>query len=79
LGYELYNIQLKVEGIIKSNKLIQFLKHHPKVIYYYKHLGHENWDIDFGVIVKDSLDLRKFILELRKKLEKQSKFTIYMF
>ncbi|MCC7571567.1 AsnC family transcriptional regulator [Candidatus Micrarchaeota archaeon] len=64
LGFELYNIQLRSHE--SDQKLTAFLKHHPQVIYYYKYLGHENWDIDMGLIIENPLSLRKFIIDLRK-------------
>lgn len=67
LGYELYNIQLKLTGNKKEPELKQFLRQNSKVIYFYKYLGHENWDLDIGIIVEDSLELRDFILDLREK------------
>ena len=67
LGYEWYNIQLKLTSNKKETELKQFLRKNSKVIYFYKYLGNENWDLDIGIIVKNSLDLRDFILELREK------------
>lgn len=69
LGYEMHNLQLKLVGnnTIKEQQLKGFLKLHKSVIYYYKYLGHENWDMDMGIIAKNSLELRDFILELREK------------
>lgn len=66
LGFELYNIQLKLKEN-KEQQLKQFLRENFNVIYFYRYLGSENWDIDVGVITKDSLELRDFILELREK------------
>ena len=65
LGYEWYNIQIKLNE--DNAQLKEFLRQHKKVIYFYKYIGHENWDLDAGIIVKDSLDLRDFILDLREK------------
>ena len=67
LGYELYDIELKLSVNKKEDLLKQFLRQHKKVFFFYKHLGHENWDLDIGILVKDSLELRDFILELREK------------
>ncbi len=66
LGYEWYNIQVKFTENKKELQLKQFLRQDPRVTYFYKYLGHENWDLDIGVTVKDSLELRGFILDLRK-------------
>ena len=66
-GYEWYNLQLKLTSNKKESELKQFLRQNSKVIYFYNYLGHENWDLDVGVIVKNSIDLREFILELREK------------
>ncbi|MDP3882222.1 MAG: winged helix-turn-helix transcriptional regulator [Nanoarchaeota archaeon] len=67
LGYEFYNIQIKLssQDSRNLNSMKQFLRQSKKVIYFYHYLGNENWDFDTGVIVKNSLDLRDLILELR--------------
>jgi len=65
LEYEFYNIQIKLSNI-DNQRIISFLRNHYMVVYYYKYLGHDNWDIDIGIIAKDSMDLRDFILELRE-------------
>ena len=65
LGYEWYNLQLKLNE--DNTQLKEFLRQHKKIIYFYKYIGHENWDLDVGIVVKNSLDLRDFILDLREK------------
>ena len=65
LGYEWHNIQIKLKG--NEEGLKKFLRQNPRTIYFYKYLGNENWDLDIGVIVKNSLELRDFILSLREK------------
>lgn len=67
LGYEWHNIQLKLIKYERDKELKGFLKIDPRVMYFYKHIGHESWNFDVGVIVKDSLMLRDFLLELREK------------
>jgi len=64
LDYELYNLQLKLNNT-ESSKFLAYIKNHQKTIYYYKHLGQENWDIDIGVIVKSSKEFREFMIELK--------------
>jgi DNA-binding Lrp family transcriptional regulator len=79
LGLEWYNLQLKFVSKAKLKNLISFLRSHPKVGYYYKYLGHENWDLDIGLIVKDSIELREFIIDLRKSFAETVKmFDIYV-
>lgn len=65
LGYEWYNLQLKLNE--ENIQLKRFLRQHKRVIHFYKYLGHENWDLDVGIIAMNSLDLRDFLLELREK------------
>jgi len=65
LGFEFYNLQLKTENK-KEKELNKFLRNNKHVIYFYKYLGNENWDLDIGLIVKNSEELRNFILELRE-------------
>ncbi len=66
LGYEWRNIRIKLIGN-KTKLLKNFLRQSKNVVYFYEYLGNENWDLDVGVIVQDSLELRDFILELREK------------
>jgi len=66
LEYEFYNLQLKVTENKKEEELRKFLKNNKHAIYLYKYLGNENWDLDIGLIVKNSSELRNFILELRE-------------
>ena len=67
LGYELHNIQIKLTNQDKINSLKEFLRNNLNVIYFYNYLGNENWDMDIGVVVKNSLDLRDFINKLRER------------
>lgn len=67
LQYEMYNIQIKKTSSKNEEEIKKFLRNNNKVIYFYEHLGNENWDLDIGVLVKNSLELREFILELREK------------
>ncbi|MBS3083661.1 AsnC family transcriptional regulator [Candidatus Pacearchaeota archaeon] len=67
LGYFWHNIQIKLINEEKSDKIKDFLRNHKNVIYYYKHLGNENWDMDIGIVVRDTLALRQFILDLREE------------
>lgn len=66
LGYSWYNIQAK--SLTKEKKIEDFLKKSKQVIYHYHYLGNENWDVDLGIIVQDTEELRNFIIEFREKL-----------
>lgn len=66
LGFEFYNLQLKIIENKKETELKNFIKNNKHSIYLYRYLGNENWDLDIGLIVKNSLELREFILELRE-------------
>lgn len=69
LGYEFYNIQIKLDSELNYFKLKKFLRAYPKISYFYKYLGHENWDMDIGVFAKNSFELREIIIDLRKEFE----------
>jgi len=73
LGYEFYNMQVKLDPGISDSELKNFLRAHPRVFYFYKYFGHENWDIDIGIIAKNSKDLREVIVEFRTGLGKMMK------
>jgi len=64
LGFEFYNVQIKL-NITKDEKFLAYIKNNPIVMFYYTHLGQENWDIDVGVIVKSSKEFRDFMIELK--------------
>lgn len=67
LGYEWHNIQVKLTNIQKENEIKVFLRKNKNVNYFYRHLGNENWDLDIGTVVKNSLELRDFLLLLRER------------
>jgi DNA-binding Lrp family transcriptional regulator len=65
LDLTFYNIQVKLQGAAQ-NKIISYLRENKHVVFYYRYLGYENWDLDIGVIVRSSNDLRLFLLELKE-------------
>ena len=65
LGYEWHNIQIKFAKLDVEKQLIHFLKNAMNVVWIYKYIGNENWDLDIGVIAKNSSELRTFIIELK--------------
>lgn len=75
LGFELHNIQLKITNTKKESQLKEFLSQHKNIGYIYKYLGNENWDIDAGIFVKNNLELRDFILEIREKFYDTTKIN----
>lgn len=76
LGYEWYGIQIQLTkfGAEVNKKLIEYFTNHKNIIFYYKYLGGA-WDYDFGVLVKDSTELREFIHEFRKNFSDCSKIS----
>ncbi len=66
-GFEMSNIQIKLYSQDdKSPMLIKkFARNSKKAIYFYHYFGNENYDFDIGILAKNALDLRDFILELR--------------
>ncbi len=76
LNYEWYGIQLKLikfgEDVDKN--LIDYFNQHKSIVFYYKYLG-SSWDYDIGIIVKNSIELRDFINELRKKFSDTTKIS----
>jgi len=77
LGYEFYNLQVKTENK-NEESLKNFLRNNKHTIYFYKYLGNENWDLDIGLIVKNSEELREFIIDLREKFEEIKIYDIYV-
>ncbi len=67
LGFDIYNIQVKINSISEHNKIKSFLKAHKKVLYYYQYYGNKGWDIDIGLFIKDKQELKGFIRELKEK------------
>ena len=68
LGYDFYNLQIKFSDYDFS-KLKKFLVESKKVKYFYKHLGNPDWDLDIGLVVKNSLELREFLIEIKNVFE----------
>lgn len=74
-GYEWYGIQLKLTKFDQEiiTKIQQFFKNHSKITFYYKYVG--PWDYDIGFLVKNSMELRDFINELRTKFPDELKIV----
>ena len=58
--------------------LKDFLRNNKHATYFYKYLGNENWDFDIGLIVKNSEELREFMINLREKFEEIKIHDIYV-
>ncbi|MCK5233680.1 MAG: Lrp/AsnC family transcriptional regulator [Candidatus Aenigmarchaeota archaeon] len=67
LGFQPYNIQFTFKDALpaKSKKFLNHIKHHPNVNFYYFPLGH--WDLEIGLFVKDTNQLRSIIIDFRNK------------
>lgn len=65
LDFSWYNIQVKL--IADEKKVQEFLENEKITIYHYHYIGNENWDIDIGIIVKNSEELREFLVKFREK------------
>lgn len=65
IGVEFYNLQLKFLDY-DFTKLKRFLKENKFVKYFYKHIGNPNWDLDLGILVRDTKELRKFLTDIRE-------------
>ena len=66
LGIEFYNLQIKFSDY-NFSKLKKFLRENKKVKYFYKHIGNPNWDLDIGLLIKNSKELRDFLIEIKNK------------
>jgi len=68
LDYEWYGLQIKLTKFNEESdqEIRRYLRAHKKIIFYNKYLG-EMWDYDFGLIVKNSSEVREFINEFRTK------------
>lgn len=73
LGYAWHDIQIKLVNEEKNDLIKSYLRKNVNTIYYYKFLGHENWDMDIGVAVRNASELRQFILELREEFGEEIK------
>lgn len=76
LGYEWYGIQLKLIKFGKEidKKITDYFSNHKQVAFYYRYFG-GTWDYDFGLIVKNSIELREFINEFRKNFSDIAKIS----
>ena len=68
LDYEWFGLQIKLTKFNEESdqELRRYLRTHKKIIFYNKYLG-EMWDYDFGILVKNSSEVRDFINEFRTK------------
>jgi DNA-binding Lrp family transcriptional regulator len=76
LDLQCYCIQFKTQG--DNQRFISYLRSHKRVIMYYKHLGQENWDLDIGILVKDAMELREFMIEVRNSFETLKIHDMYL-
>ncbi len=67
MGYEFYNVQIKYLGT-QEHTVLKLLRTASPAAYFYQHIGNGNWDFDIGVVVKNSLELRDFLMALRKEI-----------
>jgi DNA-binding Lrp family transcriptional regulator len=74
LEYEWYNLQIKLTSP-NEEKIKEFLRKNKKVIYFYKSLGNEKWDFDIGLTIKNSGELREFILKFRELFGNSTKIN----
>jgi DNA-binding Lrp family transcriptional regulator len=58
-----YIIGIVAKDSSNERKLIEFLKNHPNVLYFYKYLGEIDYEI--GLCIKDSKELEKIIREIK--------------
>ncbi len=65
LGFEFYNLQIKFVEYDFS-KLKRFLRENKSVKYFYRHIGNPNWDLDVGLLVKTSKEIREFLTKLKE-------------
>lgn len=67
IGLDFYNIQLVFSKYDnkREKELFEHLKHHKKVSFIYKPLS--NWDIEFGLAVKNSYEANEELAKLRNK------------
>jgi len=66
LDYEWFGLQIKLTKFNEESdqEIKRYLRTHKKVIFYNKYLG-EMWDYDFGILVRNSEEVREFINEFR--------------
>ncbi len=65
-GWDFYNLQLKSQNT-NLKEFFEFVKEHNNIIFYYEYLGHENWDIDLGIIAKNTEELKEILIEIKQK------------
>lgn len=68
IGFQFYNMQIKLLSLNKEKEIKSFFSTFPQVVYFYKYIGNENWDTDIGLLVKDQVDLRNFLNKLRRQV-----------
>lgn len=77
LGWDVYNIQIRA-NTTKTDKIVAFAKQHPQAWYYFRYVGNAQWDIDVGLLTKNTHDLRTFLLELKQFPEVSHIHDVYL-
>ena len=66
LGYDSYDLQLKC-STLDNETLLNYLREHSQVYFFYSHLGQDEWNLDLGIFTTSSADLRSFLVELKSE------------
>ncbi|MDA3836043.1 MAG: winged helix-turn-helix transcriptional regulator [Nanoarchaeota archaeon] len=66
INVEFYNLQIRFSEYDFA-KLKKFLREHKSVKYFYKHIGNPNWDLDLGLLVRGTKELREFLTDIRER------------
>ncbi len=79
LKYQYYNILIRLKKFNNINKIFNFFKQQPNIIYFVKYLG--NYDIGIDLEVKDANELRKIIKKIKnifsEDIESYNSILIY--
>jgi Lrp/AsnC family leucine-responsive transcriptional regulator len=69
LGYQYYNVLFKLKRFENIEKIFDYFKHEPNIIYFVKYLG--NYDLGIDLEVKNSEELRNILQKIKDKFSEE--------
>ncbi len=73
LGLEFYKVDFYVNDMSRLDEMERFAKEHPQIVYRMRTIGGPDFEIE--AIVKDAIELKTLINEIRKKFSDAIKFN----
>lgn len=70
LGYDTYNLQIRVNSLEKQAQIASYLSAKNNILYFYRYIGNQQWDIDIGLLINQKNELKESIQDLKEHFGK---------